>query len=209
MNDKKDGAAPAEGDAKGAAPKKPLVNSQQLVFFGILAAVVVINVVVALVLVKATRPVSPEESAAKVAAADSLKNSHGGEAAAESHGGHGASAEEGEPIDDPIEAIVNIAGTDGERFLKVVLLLCYDMHKYPKMMAGGGGHGGGGGGIGAKKAIFKDYLIEILSQMTLSELAEPETKTKIRKDFLRRVNSTMSPETGEYNNVLIDEFIIQ
>jgi flagellar basal body-associated protein FliL len=57
--------------------------------------------------------------------------------------------------------------------------------------------------------LLKDMLIELISPMTLNELAEPETREKIRKDFLKKANSTMEPTVGEFTNVLVDQFIIQ
>ncbi|MDD5672920.1 MAG: flagellar basal body-associated FliL family protein [Chitinivibrionales bacterium] len=195
MNKKPDEKAPAPEREKGgedaAAPaKKKPANMQQIIFLGIIVGVVVLNTIIALVLVSATRPKRPDEKAAEMKA-DSLK------ATTE------AVLSEGAPLEPPIEAIVNIAGTDGERFLKVVVVLWYDKKKYPKM------GGGEGGGMKEKAPMYKDMLIEILSPMTLPELNEPDVKDKIRKNLLRMINNTMSPKEGEISNVLIDQFIIQ
>jgi flagellar basal body-associated protein FliL len=183
-------AAPAEGPK----PSKK-INTGKILLYAIIAGALVLNTIVAVVLINVTKPKDPAEKEA-----EALKMAHGeGE-------GSGPVVHEGEPIEDPIEAIVNIAGTGGDRFLKVILLLCYDPEKYPKL---GGGGGEGGKALGAKKAVLKDILIEILSQLTLAELGEPETREKIRMNFLRKANNTLPPGVGEYSNVLIDQFIIQ
>jgi flagellar basal body-associated protein FliL len=192
MNEKE--KKPEKEAAEPAAKPVKKLNTGKILLYAIIAGAIVLNTVVAFVLIQATRPKDAAEHDSE-AKADSLT----------SHEGEGGAVSEGEPIADPVEAIVNIAGTNGERFLKVVLLLCYEPSKYPKMIAGGEG----GGGLGAKKAVFKDMLIEIISQMTIVELGEPESREKIRKDFLRRVNSTMASGTGAFSNVLIDQFIIQ
>jgi flagellar basal body-associated protein FliL len=198
MDEKEKKSAPGGAEAAYAEGPKPSkkINTGKILLYAIIAGALVLNTIVAVVLINVTKPKDPAEKEA-----EALKTAHG-----EGEGGAPA-VHEGEPIEDPVEAIVNIAGTGGDRFLKVVLLLCYDPQKYPKLLGGGGGEGGKA--LGAKKAVLKDILIEILSQMTLVELGEPETREKIRMNFLRKANNTLPPGVGEYSNVLIDQFIIQ
>ncbi len=202
MDEKKPADKPAEGGTEAAKPAKKL-NTGKILFFAILAGAIVFNVIVATVLITVTKPKDLTE---KESALDG-KGPKGDEKAKKEAAG-AQIHDEGEPIADPVEAIVNVAGTNGDRFLKVVLLLCYDAVKYPKMLGGGGGEGKGGA-LGPKKALLKDMLIEILSQMTIEELSTPESKEKIRSDFLRKANSTLTPGTGEFSGVLIDQFIVQ
>lgn len=97
----------------------------------------------------------------------------------------------------PIEAIVNVAGTDGSRFLKVVLMLEYQENK--KM----------GEELKKRHPKIKDLLIEQLSTMTLEQINDVDVRNQIRKEFLRAVNSTIPEKIGQVSNVFISEFIIQ
>jgi flagellar basal body-associated protein FliL len=157
----------------------------KIIFYGIIAGAVIFNVIVATVLINITRPKDVAEIEAK-AKSDSLK----------------ANEERGTEIggvSDPIEAVVNIAGTNGERFLKVVIRFEYDDKKYPKIVEE----------FKRRAPKFKDMLIDRLSQMTLTEINESETKTRIRQDILRVANNSFRPEDGELRDVFIDQFIIQ
>jgi flagellar basal body-associated protein FliL len=183
---------PAQDAAPEQAKAAKKLNTGKIIFYAIIAGALVLNTIIAFVLFSVTRPKDVAEKEAQ-ARADSLKTHVEG------------ATREGEPITDPVEAVVNIAGTSGERFLKVSLLLCYDPVKYPKMVEGGEGKSG----LGAKKPLLKDILIEIVSQMTLVELGEPESRTRIRDEFLRKANALLPSGTGEYSNVLIDQMIIQ
>jgi flagellar basal body-associated protein FliL len=50
-------------------------------------------------------------------------------------------------------------------------------------------------------------MIDIVSEMTLVELNEPNAKEKILKNLLHKINATM-PKV-EVLDVLLDQFIIQ
>ena len=186
MNEKEKGKEKEKDKKADDSPeKKPpaALNKTKIVFFGIIAAAIVFNIIVAFVLIQATKPKNPTEKEAQVKA-DSLQQNE------KSH------AEIGE-IGDPIDAIVNVAGTDGERLLKVVVRL-----EFP----------GGKGEEFAKemKKIsprVKNLLIDLVSEMSLVELNEPAAKDKIRGSLLRKINNTM-PKV-EVTDVLLDQFIIQ
>ena len=90
-------AAPAEGPKPG---KK--LDTGKILFYAIIAGAVVFNVIVAIVLINVTRPKDVAEKEAE-AKNDSLKTTQ--ERSTEIGG-----------VTDPIEAVVNIAGTNGERF---------------------------------------------------------------------------------------------
>ncbi|MBD3345470.1 MAG: hypothetical protein GF401_10450 [Chitinivibrionales bacterium] len=169
-----------EGSEKGEKKK----GSNTILFFGIIGGIVVINLIMAFILFNVTRPKSEEDQAAEVAV-DSAQT------VMEETTAMGATSE-------PIEAVVNIADTDGERFLKVVVILEYNESNkdLPEELV-------------RRAPRFKNILIDQLSQMTLMELSEPAAKEKIRKEFLRRINSTLPPKIGEVSNVYLDQFIIQ
>ncbi|MCU0609709.1 MAG: flagellar basal body-associated FliL family protein [Chitinispirillaceae bacterium] len=210
--EKEAAAAGKDKDAK-KAPDKPAeaaaaapAKSNPMVFFGMVGAAIVLNIVLAVVLVRMTTPKPVAEPDAKHA--EDTTKKHGedatlmGETTAEA----------------PIEILVNIAGTDGERFLKAAVVLEFEEHG-PKVEKKEGGHGGGHGGGAAASPLatailqrmpkYKSYLIENLAKMTLSEITTPDAKEKIRKDMLRMVNGTLPPDLGVVKDIYFTQFIIQ
>jgi flagellar basal body-associated protein FliL len=182
--EKKTGAGAA--DAAAEAPKSvKKLNTGKIIFYAIIAGAVIFNIIVATVLINMTRPKDVAEKEAE-AKNDSLKATQ--ERSTEIGG-----------VSDPVEAVVNIAGTNGDRFLKVVIRFEYDDVKYPKMTEE----------LKKRGPKLKDLLIERISPMTLTELNEPETRSKLRQDILRVSNNSMRPEEGEFRDVFIDQFIIQ
>jgi flagellar FliL protein len=183
MDEKEKKPAP-EGSSEQPKPIKKL-NTGKILFYAIIAGAVVFNTIVAFVLIQTTRPkdVAEKETEAK---ADSLKRSQG------------RSTEIGS-VSGPVEAVVNIAGTNGERFLKVVVKFEYDEKKYPKMAEE----------MKRFEPKLKDVLIEIISPLTLTELNEPETRVKLRQDMLRDANNALPPDACQMRDVFIDQFIIQ
>jgi len=182
MNEKEKGKDKA---AEATPEKKPAgaADKTKILFPAILAGAVVLNIVFAIVLIQVTKPKSSVEKEAQ-AKADTLqqKESKSGEM-----------GEFGEPID----VIVNVAGTNGERLLKVVVRLEFPGGKGEEFLK-------------EMKKIsprIKNLLIDIVSEMTLTELSEPAAKDKILKNLLRKINATM-PKV-EVLDVLLDQFIIQ
>ena len=165
------------GQVKAPGGNKPLLA-------GIIAGVVVINVVVAFVLIQLLKPPDPEAETEKLKS-DSLKQTSFQQTSVGL-------------VSDPIEAIVNIAGTDGMRFLKVVLVFEYEEQ-----------HKNLGEELVRREARLRDMLIKQLSAMTLEELNGPDAQVRIQKDFLRSANNTLPPKAGMVSNVYIREFIIQ
>jgi len=167
----------AAGDAKG----------NKIIVIAIIVAAIVINALIAFFLIKATKPENLEEKSAKVRA-DSLKQ------ATEQATVMGATT-----ADAPIEAIVNIAGTEGERFLKAEIIFEFDDQTFPEL----------GAELARRSPKFKDMLINHLSRQTLSDLTEPDAKERIRKELVRLINATIPPQTGEVREVLFTTYIIQ
>jgi flagellar basal body-associated protein FliL len=178
------GASAAEGAPEAPKPAKKL-DTGRILFYAVIAGAVVFNIIIATVLVNVTRPKDVAEKEAE-AKNDSLKATQ--ERSTEIGG-----------VSDPVEAVVNIAGTNGERFLKVVIRYEYDDRKFPKMAEE----------LKKRGPKLKDLLIERISPMTLTELNEPETRAKLRQDILRVSNNSMRPEEGEFRDAFIDQFIIQ
>lgn len=183
MDEKKSAdATPAENKP----PNKESKVGNKAIFFAMIAAVLVLNVVTAVIVVKMTTPKS-EKDAEAGHGTDSTKVTH------ETSSHIGATTEK------PIEAVVNIAGTDGERFLKISVAFEYDDKTHPEMAE-----------VLEKRAPkFQDILIDYLSKLTLIEVTEPDAKDKIRKDLLRLVNNSIPTEEGEIRDVYITNYIIQ
>jgi flagellar basal body-associated protein FliL len=184
MNEKEKGKE-KEKAQESAGEKKPTKNiaKSTILFPAILAGAIVINIIMAFMLIQMTKPKNPSEKEAE-AKADSL------------HQRETKSGEMGE-FGEPIDAIVNITGTDGERLLKVVVRLEFPAGKGEEFVKE------------MKKVSprVKSLLIDIVSEMTLAELNDPSTKDKILKNLLRKINVTM-PKI-EVLDVLLDQFIIQ
>lgn len=170
---------------KGEDKKEKKKGDNKMLFFGIIGGVIVINGLVAFLLIQLLKPPNVEKEAEKMRA-DSLRQ------VASEQTSIGT-------ITEPIEVVVNIAGTDGMRFLKVVLVLEYDEKQFKTL----------GEELGLRSAKFKSQLIEQLSAMTLDEVEESDVQTRICKEFMRTVNNSLPEKSGEISNVYINEFIIQ
>jgi|GEM_PF-885169 len=164
--------------------KKALGNKP--IIIGIIAGVIVIEAILLFVLLRVTKPPSAEDIDAKMKE-DSLRQTVTQQTTI------------GTVFETPIEAVVNIAGTDGMRFLKVVIMLEYDNQAYETL----------GEELTKRSAKLKDMLIEMLSSMTLEQLNQPDVRTQIRKEYMREVNNSLPAKTGQISNVFLNDFIIQ
>ncbi len=189
MEEKKKEAATEEAPAQETKPEKPKnQNGNKILFMALLAGVLVVNTAIAFVLFKVTSPKKEVVQLDSKHGVDSTKN----EEEVSAHVG----ATTGEK---PIEALVNIAGTDGERFLKVAVAFEYDDIKYPALAEA----------IEVRSPKIKDILINYLSKLTLIEVTDPDAKDKIRKELLRMVNNSLPVEEGKIRDVYIVNYIIQ
>jgi flagellar basal body-associated protein FliL len=186
MNEKDKGKE-KEKAPEAAAEKKPAkgpgIMSPKILFPAIIAGTIVLNIVIALVLIQVTKPKSATEKEAE-AKADSL------------HLKDSKHADMGE-LGDPIDVIVNIKGTDGDRLLKVVVRLEFPGGKGEEF-------------VKEMKKIaprIKNLLIDIVSEMTLPELNEPSARDKILKTLLGKIHATMPKIDVE--DVVLEQFIIQ
>ncbi|MFP4013683.1 MAG: flagellar basal body-associated protein FliL [Chitinispirillaceae bacterium] len=179
MNKKKN-----EPEQNAEVKKSPAKSGNKILLLGILAVILAVQTTVVYFLVP--KPGNPEEAAAK-ARSDSLT------LAAEQMTEMGATT-----IDAPIEAVVNIAGTDGERFLKVVVILEYET-KNERL----------GAELRRRAPRHKDLLLDHMSKLSLIEVTEPDARNKIRKDLLRLINNTLPADLGKVNDVLFTQYIIQ
>ena len=215
MNEKKPGAPaaakpssaqqapkPAEQTAAPSPPKSG--KNLKSIFIGILVGVVVLESVIALSAMRAAAPRLPDEFATpRVAAASASGDTNTTRSDGEATSMGATTAES------PIEVLVNIAGTDGDRFLKAAVVLEYDDR------GAGGGEGKDKHASPFAEAVmqrmpkYKNYLIDRLSQMSLAEINAADAKEKIRKDLLKMVRSTLPPKLGEVRNIYFTQYIIQ
>ncbi|MGM0443810.1 MAG: flagellar basal body-associated FliL family protein [Fibrobacterota bacterium] len=99
------------------------------------------------------------------------------------------------------ETVVNIAGTEGTRFLKVNLELAYDAgkKKNKKLLET----------AATMSSNFKSIAIDHLSSLTLKEVLDPNAQKNISSDLLIKFNNALPLQAGEFSNVYITEFIVQ
>lgn len=185
MDEKKKEDEPTGEEKAPAAPAKS--GGNKMMFLGLIVGILVLNTVVAFVLVNSTKPKSEKESHEKKEKVDSTSHAE--------HTSHLGATTDGEPI----EVVVNVAGTDGERFLKAVILFEYDDVAYPLL----------GEEISKWMPKLKDLFIENLSRITLAELTEIDAKEKIRKNLVKKVNEMLPASAGQVREVLFNQFIIQ
>lgn len=194
--EKDDSKKSQEKQSPGPRGNKPL-------FAGIIAGVIVVEAILGIFLVKMIIPQGPSDGHAEKMLADSLQKIE------EESTTMGATTAEA-----PIEVIVNISGTDGERFLKAAIVLEYE-ERGEKKPGGGGGHGEKAAKSPLASAIeermpkFKSILIEHLSKLPLAECTAPDATQKLRRSLLHSINGTLPPKLGEVKNIYFTEFIIQ
>lgn len=167
-------------------PEGAKTGSNMPIIAGIIAGVILIEAIMLFVFLRMTKPPDAQEVEEKMRA-DSLKQSVTQQTTV------------GAIMETPIEAVVNIAGTDGMRFLKVVVVLEYDDRKYKKL----------GLELERRQPKLKNLLIEQLSAMTLEDVNDPDAQSQIRKEYMRTVNNTLPDKIGQISNVYLNEYIIQ
>ncbi|MFP4416481.1 MAG: flagellar basal body-associated FliL family protein [Fibrobacterota bacterium] len=168
------------------APASGKKNSNKIAFIGILTGVVILNTVIAFLLIQMTKPKAAPNPLQSMAV-DTTRQKKNDRTTL------------GAISDPPVEAIVNIAGTDGMRFLKVVVRFEYDDKKYKSL----------GEELVRRSPKLKDLLLDLLSDITLEELRKSDAKDEIRRDLKRIVNNTLPTEVGKIRDVYLNDFIIQ
>jgi flagellar basal body-associated protein FliL len=203
-------ATPAKGkEDPSKQEKKPSGNNNNLI---LLVVIIVIGVLLQMIIPKIIAP--PAKTT------DDSEETAGAEA---THGTVDINATEmGATTEEtPVEVLVNIAGTDGERFLKAALVMeyldKYGSKKEPEKKEGEKKEGekkqasptGMAAAIKLRMPKYKNYLLENLSKMTMAELTAPETKEKIRKDLIQMVNNSLPPNLGVVKDIYFTQYIIQ
>ncbi|MGM0462293.1 MAG: flagellar basal body-associated FliL family protein [Fibrobacterota bacterium] len=173
--------------------KSPGKKSNLLLLIGIIAGIILAQVLIGFVTIQF---ISPDKSSENSPQEESGED---GDAQPE----QAAESVENEIIlnDAAFETVVNIAGTDGNRFLKVRIILAYDEDdRENKDLIS---H------ALKRQSRFKSEAINYLSSLTLKEVLDSNAQENIRSDLLVRFNSILPREAGEFSNVYITEFIVQ
>ncbi|MFW5960035.1 MAG: flagellar basal body-associated FliL family protein [Chitinivibrionales bacterium] len=178
-----------ENQEQNANPKPQERGEKQgsnlVLMLSILGGIVVINVVIAILLIKPILGGDEKEEKAE-AKADSLK------AVAAKQ------TEIGIISDPPIEVVANIEGENGFRYLKTKVVMEYK-RKHESL----------------SEALIKRYkkhkslLLDILNSLTIKDLKERGVKKRVCQEFKKAVNKTLPDNTGKIQNVYIEEWIIQ
>jgi len=100
---------------------------------------------------------------------------------------------------DPIEVLVNVKGTNGDRFLKASLMIEYDPQKYPKMAEI----------LTNNMPKFKDITIKILSSKNINVLLNEKSIEKIKGELIREFSKYIPKNEGKIKSILITEWLIQ
>ena len=92
------------------------------------------------------------------------------------------------------DVIVNPAGTEGTRFLRVTIYLELASAEYQKM-------------IEKFKPALQDIAIQILSSKTIPELEDLDSRNKLRKEIVSAMNQVLGGEV--ILKLFFTEFVIQ
>lgn len=187
-------------DAAGAASKAELAGTKKImVMAGIIGGMMLVLSIISYTVIMKLKPVDPEVLAEKVKQQKEEEERE-------------KQTEMGAVMKSPIEVVVNLAGGEGDRFLKAALVLEYEAPKEGGGEGEGGGHGGGGGGgdpeITKRLPKLKDIAIDLLSSKTYEEIKDREDRRKILIMLKNEMNKTF-PEPEKIKNIYFDSFIVQ
>lgn len=118
--------------------------------------------------------------------------------------------------------IVNLA--DSAAYVKVTMVVEYDVEILAAAAeggaAGGGGHGGGGAGGGdagptapplfsAREPMLRDSVIRILSQKKQADVLSMQGKEILKEELLDALNEASGLEEAPFISIYFLEFIVQ
>ncbi len=105
----------------------------------------------------------------------------------------------GARLEEAIQVTVNIAGTEGTRYLKTSVQLEFNIYEYPMLPTA----------IEDRMPRIKDKIITILSEVPLVDLTSKEGKQKIRDEITSDINLMLPASAGKVRSSYFDEFVIQ
>ncbi len=169
--------------------KKPKKDSNLVPLLITIIVVLVIQAVIAFAMVKISAPKveDPEEhTVTDTSGSSDISN---------------ASIENEKIIPVEFEQVVNIAETDGMRFLKIGISLAYDEanpnnEDFEMRLLD-------------YQIQMRSQVVQYLSSLNLEQVNDRSAQQNIRGDLLRELNRVLPLNFGEFSNVYITEFIIQ
>jgi flagellar basal body-associated protein FliL len=189
----------AESKSGGGGFKRILGMAMLLLFFlGAQAGI-------AWYIVQQLKPHTPEAPGAEHAAdphadphAENATDEHAEEAPAEEEG-KGEEKGPGMTFEKPFEITINIAETNGERFLVLAVNFEWDADKYAKA-ADATKHGG---------AKILDIVNRIAGARPIAELTARDAQANLSRAILQEVNRTLDKEKVQFRACYIQKFLIQ
>jgi flagellar basal body-associated protein FliL len=203
----KEAAAPA-GDGKEKAAAKKGLPVNPMIIIGVFSVILAIGA--AFFMVQMLTPHKPVAAKTETAEAGAEPKEAGKEAGAEAgkekkegekkHGekkkGHG---KEGEAPESPYFTfekpfVVNLADTNGERYLKVDMSFQMSTPDLSEELK-------------TKKVQVMDLLITILSRKNLEAVSTTVGKNMLKEEIMEKINAQL--ETGSVTNIYFTEFVVQ
>jgi len=105
----------------------------------------------------------------------------------------------GAVLEEPVTVTVNIAGSDGDHYLKTNIQLEWDEEAYPDLRMA----------MAERRVKIQHIIINILSTQSLNDLLKSSGKQRIREAISSEINTIIPPELGQITNVFFVEFIVQ
>ncbi len=172
--------------------KKPKKDSKIGMLIGVIVVVILAQLIVAFIVVKITAPKSEAPETEQTSEADSSED--GGDIS-------NVTVANEQILPDEFEQVVNIAGTDGMRFLKVGIALAYDADSKAnaKFVTS----------YTANVVRIRNHIVQYLSSLTLEQVQDRNVQKNIRRDLLRELNKQIPANSGEFSNVYLTVFLIQ
>jgi flagellar FliL protein len=190
--------------AKKNKEKKPLPSFLPALIVGVVGIFAAVAGAFFLVKSLTPREITEESAAGEKAGegqAEKGKDSKGKRSSAKDKSG-GRSSGSGEKsgsvsgnlysFDKPV--IVNLAETNGERYLKVMFSI--EMEEMDVVEE-----------LEAKKPQIMDMLINILSAKTLDSIATTSGRNMLRQEIIDKINALL--ENGRISNIYFTEFVVQ
>ena len=99
----------------------------------------------------------------------------------------------------PIQILVNVKGTDGDRYFKAEFVIDYDEGRYPLL----------GEYLGSQMPRFKDVAIQIFSNQDMNVLDNAKIREKYSDQLKADIAKFIPSDKVMIKNILTNEWLIQ
>ncbi len=100
---------------------------------------------------------------------------------------------------EPIQILVNVKGTDGDRYFKGEFVIEYDAGTYPLL----------GDYLSTQMPRFKDIAINIFSNQDMNVLDNTKLRDKYSEKLFSDIVKFIPSAKGDIKNILVNEWLIQ